>query len=500
VTLVNDVTVEVIVTDRLGQISAERFWDNIPYTPPPNPEEITPPKFSEILRFREEFGLDLDIKGDENAIDERIFDLIAAWHNPNTPDGEVARASDERWGVPLRPKDVAEMEYRAAYIAADRQLLEEWVATSGHAGTYAGYYVDNRAGGILRIGFTSGQATAVAEFLSQAHPEAAERIAEYPSVPTTSIETLQKDDEAIAAAQLSTPGLASISNVGINPEADRLTIEASDTAAVESAVAGILGSGAPISVTYSAESGTLYSGRNRAEGRVASGDRILGLTGQCSAGFGAYEDRNKKSNGELVRARFLLTAAHCYNLGETVSRTAANAEEPPIGDWAPLGTVNRHGIEQGKLALVGTDGEGIRLEGSDLAPDEIDGNGRKLPVSAARPAEINEDVCASGERTNEPKCGPIVGTRYIYSKNGAELWWVLRVKLPENHGDSGAPVWDPVTHAAIGSVTGGPQANGPITWVTPLIHPDMNPPATVMPGILHAPGMYSNPLRLIVEE
>jgi hypothetical protein len=142
---------EVIVTDHLGQVSAERIWDNIPDTPTPNPEEITPPKFPEILRLREEFGLDPDIKGNENGLHERIFNLIATWHNPKTPDGEVARASMDRWGVPLRPSDVAEMECRAAYIAADRQLLEEWVTTTGHTSSYAGYYVDHRAGGVFPV-------------------------------------------------------------------------------------------------------------------------------------------------------------------------------------------------------------------------------------------------------------------------------------------------------------------------------------------------------------
>jgi hypothetical protein len=53
--------------------------------------------------------------------------------------------------------------------------------------------------------------------------------------------------------------------------------------------------------------------------------------------------------------------------------------------------------------------------------------------------------------------------------------------------------------ASIDSVSGGPEIDGPITYVTPLLHPNMKPPASVMPGILHAPGMYSNPLRLVVE-
>ena len=67
---------EVIATDALGESTAERFWVSIPYTPPPDPEAEEPPKFGDILKFREEFGLDLDVKGDEEAINDRIFNLL----------------------------------------------------------------------------------------------------------------------------------------------------------------------------------------------------------------------------------------------------------------------------------------------------------------------------------------------------------------------------------------------------------------------------------------
>jgi hypothetical protein len=143
---------EAIVTDRFNRSSSERFWDNIPYTPPPDPEVPEPPKFSEVKHFREEFGLDLDLKGNEQAINERIFQLIADWHDPSTPQGEVARATQEKWSVPLRSVDAAELEYRDAYITTDVDPIEEWVKTAYPATTYAGYYVDHRAGGILYVG------------------------------------------------------------------------------------------------------------------------------------------------------------------------------------------------------------------------------------------------------------------------------------------------------------------------------------------------------------
>jgi hypothetical protein len=112
-----------IVTDATGNTESAKFWVNIPYTPPPDPEADEPPRFEDVLPFREEF--DLDLKGNELAIDERIFNLIDDWYNPHTPTGEVARATDERWGVPLRAVDAAELEYRESYIAQAATSIPE---------------------------------------------------------------------------------------------------------------------------------------------------------------------------------------------------------------------------------------------------------------------------------------------------------------------------------------------------------------------------------------
>ncbi|MGH7484164.1 MAG: 6-bladed beta-propeller, partial [bacterium] len=146
---------EVIITDRLGQTAAERFWVNIPPPPPPPaPGTPIPPKFRDIAQFREEYGLEVIFPvADEIELNERIFNLINAWYNSNTPEGEVARASMERWGVPLRPADIAELEYRERYLAQDAPIVSAW-GESQAPSTYAGFYMDHRAGGKIRIGFT----------------------------------------------------------------------------------------------------------------------------------------------------------------------------------------------------------------------------------------------------------------------------------------------------------------------------------------------------------
>jgi len=56
-------------------------------------------------------------------------------------------------------------------------------------------------------------------------------------------------------------------------------------------------------------------------------------------------------------------------------------------------------------------------------------------------------------------------------------------------GDSGAPVWNPRTGAAVGVITGEFDGSK-VTAVTPLLHPKgLN--LTRAPGILHDPDMLN---------
>jgi hypothetical protein len=326
---------------------------------------------------------------------------------------------------------------------------------------------------------------------------ATDRLQTFPYIPTASSQALNNASATVANEMFLNPGLSSVVNSSVTIPANTLSVEASNVAVTESTLHGLFGFGLPVQVTYAAQPMTAYSGRNRSSGRLRAGDRIMarlggGKIGECTAGFGAYEDRQQKSNGEDIRTRFLLTAGHCYALGATVERTPSNAENGgSLSEWTEVGRVARRGIELGKYEFIGTDGEAVRLEGGDLA---------KPPVQAARPAEIGEYVCASGARTAEVHCGHIVGLAHPLAPPPVEpqLWWVLVVKLSGLPGDSGGPVWDPATGAAIGSISGGPYPGAPTTYVTPLIHPNVGATNAQMPGILHGPNMSFNPLRLIV--
>ena len=159
--------VEVIATDSDDESTSERFWVDIPEPPPP-PAPGTPvaPRFGQIKKFRTEYGLELNFPvGSQTELNERIFNLINAWHEPNTPLGQVARASYERWGVPLRPEDAAELEHRQWLYEANAEAIDNWVEATNPS-TYAGYYMDHAAGGIMRIGFTASQEASLAALRS----------------------------------------------------------------------------------------------------------------------------------------------------------------------------------------------------------------------------------------------------------------------------------------------------------------------------------------------
>lgn len=92
-------------------------------------------------------------------------------------------------------------------------------------------------------------------------------------------------------------------------------------------------------------------------------------------------------------------------------------------------------------------------------------------------------------------CGPVVGRAIeIFVEYDTGLLFrggAYRVKFthPVQSGDSGSPVWNRRTHAAIGVVSARGTSQV-VSDVTPLLHPKRLSLKAV-PGILHAPGMYS---------
>lgn len=119
----------------------------------PRSYEAPERRLRQIISDRAESGLDNDLKGDRAAILRRAKSLLRAWRRGDP----VARwtSEEEAFGMPLRAFEQVELEYRDAYREHFQDLVEEgdWVAKNAPS-TYAGYELDEAAGGIIYVGFT----------------------------------------------------------------------------------------------------------------------------------------------------------------------------------------------------------------------------------------------------------------------------------------------------------------------------------------------------------
>jgi tripartite motif-containing protein 71 len=485
---------EVIATDTDGESASERFWVDIPQPPPP-PALGTPvpPKFNEILQFREEYGLEKVFPvSSETELNERIFNLIKAWYEPGTPAGQVARASWERWGIPMRPEDVAEMEYREWYVHEDLPKIEDW-AEAHRPETYAGYYVDHPAGGVLRVGFTSDQAGALAELKAQASLVAQDRLAVFTSIPNSSLASLRSTLAGAEAAWDTDPALlTAMVSAGVDESTDSVEITGTDLGILESHLEAALGPQAPLRYVFEDE-GTEYAGRNHSAGRIHAGDRIIGKGPdgypECTAGFGAWDRVGTKDNGDPEIAPFVLTAGHCAPVGRPFYREDSGRPANPA-EFKPIGHSARTGFDTTREFM--TDGSAILLNGGGLMPYYIYRNDEDLkPAGPAGTTRPGERLCFSGFGTNERRCGKVIGVRRRLKQKGvntAKRLFII-VRFAGNPGDSGAPVWSSRTGESVGLLSGGPNGTELVKdWVTPLLRPPRFD-AERVPGILHAPGM-----------
>jgi len=495
---------EVIATDSNGQTESAKFWVNIPYTPPPDPEAEEPPTFEEVLHFREEFGLDLDLKGNEIAIDERIFNLIGAWYNPQTPAGEVARATDERWGVPLRAVDAAELEYRAAYQEQASTAIPTWVESHA-ASTYAGYYLDERAGGIIRVGFTSNQAAMVEQLRSEAGLMAPSRMEPFTYQPTRSIGDLNSLQNAVTEASTEAGSPPQIFSVDLDLEHNGVKIGTAEVSQTNEYMNQKFGQQEGLTAYFEANAPAELAGRYQAGRPFLAGEEIQNLEHLCTAGFGAWSRVGTKPNGDPIKHRYVLTAGHCFPLGtglnaaEIVYRARYKGDPDPV----QIGTTERRGF-LGDPNRFDTDAEAIHLEDPNLVPGWIyeccGGRVSIRPTGVAYP-KVGEVLCQSGVNSNAVFCGPVLGEASAGRLENATThqlsgWhWMIHIGAGGEPGDSGSPVWVRNTGEAVGLVIGGGSEG---LAVQPFIRPP-NAPTGQIAGVLSDPRMSPSAKALHVQ-
>ena len=501
---------EVIATDRLGEASSQRFWVNIPYTPPPDPEAEEPPRFSDILNFREEFGLDLDLKGDEIAINDRIFDLMGAWHNPTTPDGEVARATAGSWGVPLRSSDAAELGYREAYSDQASRAIPDWVASQNLGSAYAGYYMDHRQGGLIYVGFTGSQSQRLAALQSGGGLSAADRLRPFPSQPAYSLDYLKSLQLSVVDAAEALPSTV-FGGVEVDIRQNQLQVGAANVAEVDSFLDSHFGASAPIAVHYEPLSERPQYSRIKATptGPLKSAEMLGSLVPwapkpanagyveeECSVGWGAWDVGGVKDDGSPLYRHFVTTAGHCFTPGTEVLQW----EPPPKGGaylWErKIGYVRRYAHIKHE-SNFGTDAEAIRVEDPGIVPRLIRlGDDQFRRTTGSTTVHEGQIVCRAGQYNPVVKCGAVEWPPKCerwgeINENGDPVLCTLRTEIPIAPGSSGGPYWEQGTGKAVGTLTGGIAG---ASWFTPVEEIPGYPKA---PGSLQALGVDGEPLHLV---
>ncbi len=492
---------EVIATDRIGNSSSERFWVDIPEPPPPASGSPVPPKFHQILDFREEFGLEVvfPVKNEVER-NERIFNLINAWYEGDA----YARATMEKWGVPLRPADVVELEFRERYVEQAATALPGWTASQGVG--YAGYYVDHRQGGLVHAGFTSNQTDRLTQLkASGALLVPSDRLRAFPSQPQHTLNALESLQVGIAEHS-GTAGI--VTRVGIDVKGNAVSVGATNPTQAQSILSGTYGAQAPITA-YADSFRIAPRRRDRLTGPVKAGDLLRGEpvpaneeVNGCTTGFGAWDTAGTNpATGSPSYRHFILTAGHCFKEGWKAYREHQTPDVLNDEETQHLGWFRRTNYRETGGGFV-VDAIAARLDSPEFAPRLIYHTwDQSIRINESKVPQPGMIVCFSGITSNHTRCGPVIGPPEAFAYEGTDTtMWQVPFKEYSLGGDSGSPVWEAGTGRAIGLMTAGAEPWKPgetppkENWITPLL-PSAGYPAA--PGIFAALGTPTGNLHLV---
>jgi YD repeat-containing protein len=481
--------VEVIVTDMAGRQASERLWVTVPPPDPPDPNVVPRPDFDSVKLQREETGLDREKSLNTFQLTELVLELMYEWERA---DYAPVRAV-EQFGVPMRQPELTEMEFRRAYIAQASEVIPEW-AEANAPSTYGGYYVDERAGGILRVGFVGTpeqQAASVAALKASGVLMAPARVEPMPVPPAHALVNVQALEPSVANYVSGNPSAAALTDaVGYSADTGRVVVESSNPAALGSIISGQFGAGAPIEVIAATPEMSSLS-RYKTDGVVFGGDWMLNGArgGACTANYSG-ETQVGVTRGVPDIAYFKLTAGHCGDYGDRFWRKAAKSvsSSPSLENpkWAPVGKVGRSGFVAAGPEGSFTDALAIPVEHWKAQSSNVftgDPNSYLQMYGMSR-MKLNRRYCWSGINGGL-NCGRAFEIlRRSFSDHPGHPTWKMYVYGPNIQGDSGSPVWDEKTGKAVGILSGQkagpkrgcvvkPQVNNnswcPVTSVTPLL-------------------------------
>jgi hypothetical protein len=461
---------EVVVTDFLGHQTAERFFVVVPQQPPPGPDTVERPNFNSIKVFRENYGLDRNNPRTVPQMNELLLELLYEWEKRDP----TAMKAVENWGVPMRAPELDEMEWRKTYTGQAAEAIPQW-AEEHASSTYGGFYVDDRAGGKIYVGFTGSAQSqaATVEALKQSgallNPT---DVFPFPTPPARSVTNLESLQSSISAAIMANgPAKEATVSLSLPPDANTVQIGATNPSLVEGFVKQQFGQYVPISVSYE-DRRIAATSRFESSGPIYGGSALVQNSshGQCTAGFGSRAPTDQQQ-GATIYSYFALTAGHCFKMGAEVSRQPIKQ----FFEGAGIGKVRRRDFgPEFEGDLIRTDAEAILIDKSLRSHSVLNGSPmRAEPIQGAQRPRANRFVCWSGVNGGQ-HCGKVLHLEEGVVEGMLDFGFL--VDGPAAEGDSGGPVWDPITHKAVGLI--GSIIASPHCWTLskpgdPLMCPRM---------------------------
>jgi hypothetical protein len=375
----------------------------------------------------------------EEQLNHLILELLFEWELQLT----IQVKAVEEWGVPMRQPELEEMEYRRRYTDQAAQVIPEWAKEHAQS-TYGGFYVDNRAGGNIYVGFTENQHNLVESLKQSASLINPGSIFEFPTPPTTSIASLEATEASVTEALVGSPSaLESMSSLTVSPEGGTVQVGATNTGLVSEFINSHFGAGAHISVYFESKD-ILAVGRYASSGPVVGGAGLTNGKGICTAGFGARAETGQ-ARGVPQYSYFALTAGHCFAHDDAVGRE----NDRFSFSGSSIGKVRRGPYPPGEKNV--TDAEGVLVNNALRTHSVLNGTPLEAqPIQGVERVPDGNYVCWSGVISGN-HCGMVHGqhvsnldghTRFLFEADGLAAT-----------GDSGGPVWDPKTHKAVGLIT-----------------------------------------------
>jgi tripartite motif-containing protein 71 len=435
---------EVVVTDFLGHKTAERFFVVVPPQAPADPEAPPRPTFDSIQLFREENGLDRTKSLSQAQRNELILELLYDWERRD----ETAMRAVEEFGVPMRSSELTEMEYRRAYLAQAAEVIPQWAEENANS-TYGGYYVDNRAGGVIFVGFTEDQHNLVEALKQGGGLMAPTQVAEMPTPPTRSIFSIEGTEESVAQFVMANTAVsAATTSIRTSSQSGLVEVTASNPQYVQQQLTNQFGSSAPIAVMANTTPAKASRDRFNVSGPVVAGDYIVGDGNTCTAAFSA-QNQVGQERGNPLYATYKMTAGHCFDLLESVSRRSRRVG----GETKSVGKVRLSGWSHIGANGNYNDGEMIEVNRPLAGGGIFTGNPHHLlrPEGEAR-ARLNREYCWSGFNGGL-NCGTSIRRERIKLEPGGRWEVTMVVAGPSVNGDSGGPVWDAKTKRVVGLVS-----------------------------------------------